>query len=160
MEVYVKQNNELIPINSGINLFESINTHSGDVQSVELIAERKSSKAIKNLMTSLSIIDKDIEFLLKKDSNNSNEVFYIRTTTEKCIKFTLEIKDSNGTYSFIKPDSNGLFLINKNWENDEFINIKITATVEEGFSESFGEITSLGLRLSWYGEMNEKKSFA
>lgn len=160
MEVYVKkQNNELIPI-SGINLFESMNTHSGDVQSVELIVEKKDSKTIKNLMTDLSIIDRDIEFLLKKDSNNSNEVFYIRTTTEKCIKFTLEVKDSNDIYSFVKPDSSGLFLIEKNWENDEFINIRITATVEEGFSEKFGEITSLGLRMSWYGEMNEKKSFA
>lgn len=159
MEVYVKKEEELVPLNSGVDLFESMNTHSGDEQSVELVLVKTDKEIYKNLMVELSLLDKDIEFPLKRDANNSNDVFYIRSTTDKTLKFNLKIKNDDNEFDPIKPDSNGLFLVSRNWNSKNEIELIANCIVDEGFSEKFGEITSLGLRMTWYGEVNEKKSF-
>lgn len=158
MEVYVKKDGELIPVNSGIDLFESMNTHSGDCQTTEIVVTKTDEESVKNLMLELSIVDKDIEVPLSRDASDSNEVVYFRGMTEKNIKFTIEAVEGEES-SFIKPDRMGLFLIEKNFSEKSEINLLMTCTVDEGFSEKFGEISTLGFRMSWYGEVNEKKSF-
>lgn len=152
MEVFKLVDSEKIKLD-GINLFESLNTHSGDTQVSTIVLAKTTEKAIKDLMLELSITDNDDVFKLKKDSTDDNYVYYYRALTNRTIKFSLKLKKDEGSI-ILKPNKNGLFYIEKNWLLDSEITIEIEIICDEYFSKDFGEAKTLNLSLEFFGDVD------
>ena len=158
MQLFKIVDEEKILINQGDTLFDSINTHSGDSQTLKLSLSKEKEEIVKNLMCELKITDNDITYVLKKNTDDENSVCYFRTRTGKNIKFKLFLEKEKSI--LVKPDKNGLFYLSKNWNLDEDIIFSIILECEEEFSDRFGENKEVILGINFLGELvNESKTF-
>lgn len=160
MKVYkIIDDEEKIELTPEVNLFENVNTHSGDNQETILSIEKDKENTIKNFMLELSITDNDTTYVLKKNTNEDDSVYYFRTLTGKSISFKLYTKKDD-YYIILKPDKNGVFYIEKNWSLSEPITLKLELICEENFSDRFGENKTLLISINFLGDKNEEETFA
>lgn len=159
MKTYINKNGSLTELTPDVPLFDTLNTHAGDKQIVNLTLDNAEGTDIRNLMLELSIVDEGIETILKKGTNTDNSVTYLRRKTLKSLRFYVDYIDENGGYTPIKPDSNGLLLVSKFWDKKDRIQLRVTIVVDEMFSNKFGELVAIQTNLSWFGETDVKKTF-
>lgn len=157
MIIYLVTKSGTVEFGPDVDIFSAVNTHGGDVKTNELILQNTNKNTIRDLMFEMLIIDKGIEHKLIRDNNFDSFVSFLRTGTNKTIKFKVEIDNGDNKFIELKPDANGLFYVKKKWLANESIKLKLTIEVEAGFSEKFGEVSSLELRTVWYGEVDEDK---
>lgn len=157
MKIFKKVNDELIDLEEE-DILCKFNTHSGGTIETELVLRKDEEEGkINDLMLDMDITDSNIIYKLKRNSELDDFVFYYRALTERNLYFYIDVietlneseEQKEETFKRIKPDKNGVFLINSNWSTNDDIRIRLTSICEEGFSEEFGEkkILSLGLRL-------------
>lgn len=160
MKLYKKINEEKIEVTIDTLLFESVNTHSGDTQTVELSIEKTNEKTIKDLMLQLFILDNDETYNLKQNEDGDYSVIYYRTLTGKIIKFYLYLKKGE-EYILAKPSSEGIFYLEKNWSLSDPIEFKLELVCDEKFSNKFGENKTILFGLTFLGDdENENKTFS
>lgn len=160
MKLYKIVNEEKTEVNMETLLFESVNTHSGDNQIVELSIEKTNEKTIRDLMLQLFILDNNETYNLKQNEDGDNSVVYYRTITGKTIKFYLCLKKGE-EYILSKPSSEGVFYLEKNWTLQEPIEFRIELICDEKFSNKFGENKSILFGLVFLGDDdNENKTFS
>ena len=140
-------------------LFESVNTHSGDNQIVELSIEKTNEKTIRDLMLQLFILDNNETYNLKQNESD-NSVVYSSTITGKTIKFYLYLKKGE-EYILSKPSSEGVFYLRKKLDIARIIEFRIELICDEKFSNKFGENKSILFGLVFSGDDdNENKTFS
>lgn len=159
MKLYKIINEEKTEVNIDTLLFESVNTHSGDDQTIELSLEKTGEKIIRDLMLQLFIIDNSETYTLKQNEKDDNSVFYYRTSTNKILKFYLYLKKEE-EYILVKPSSEGIFYLENNWELEKPIEFKLQLICDEKFSNKFGENKNILFGINLLGDDEiEQKTF-
>lgn len=160
MKLYKKVNDEKIEVTMDINLFESVNTHSGDDQSIILSIEKTNEKKIRDLMLQLFVLDNSETYNLKQNENDDDSVFYYRSLTGKILKFYLYIKKGE-EFILTKPSSEGIFYLEKSWEKIDPIEFKLQLICDEKFSNKFGENKTILFGINLLGDdESDTKTFS
>lgn len=157
MEIYIKRGGELIKFINGDDIIGALNTHAGDKQEVHFLLKKEEGKNIKNLMSSLSIVDVTSIYDMKRTDTKSNTVSYIRPSNNRAVFMGMKISDGEGKFVEVTPDEKGTFYLEKHWVEEDF-EYKLVIEIEKGFSDQYGERLPLELEIKHFGEKQDAKA--
>lgn len=157
MEIYIKRGEELIKFEDGSDIVGALNSHGGDKQEVHFLLSKDEGQNIKNLMTSLSIVDCVSCYDMKRTDTKSNTVSYIRPSNNRAMFIGVKVSNGEGEFVEVTPDEKGTFYLEKQWVEKEFL-YKLTIEVEKGFSDQYGERLPLQLEMKYFGEKQDAKA--